>query len=99
VRKGGTSHATFSGAVVDINGTLEARKESHATSEAYIDLVSDAALRASAKRGDRHAQKIVELIEDGHDNVTDAYRSATIRDEFNLNGVDHAHNRRLKLAA
>ena len=97
-RKAGTVHAEFSGAVVDINGTLKARKESHATSEAYVDLVSDAALRASAKRGDKHAQKIVQLIEDGHDSVTDAYRSATIATNWIIN-VDHDHNAKLKLAA
>jgi hypothetical protein len=98
-RKGGVSHVGFTGAVVDINGTLKARKESHATSEAYIDLVSDDALRASAKRGDRHAHKIVTLIEDGCDDVTDAYRAATISDDFNLNGIDHVHNAKFKLAA
>ena len=81
-RKAGISHAAFTGSVIDISGKLQARKESHATSEAYIDLVSDEALRASAKRGDRHAHKIVTLIEDGCDNVTDAYRAATIRDDF-----------------
>jgi hypothetical protein len=100
-RKGGTSHAEFSGAVIiDINGKLQARKESHATTEYHIDLVSDDALRASAKRdGGRHSQKIVQLIEDVGDDVTDAYRSATISDDDNLNNVDLAHNKRLKLAA
>jgi hypothetical protein len=99
-RKGGVAHAAFTGAVTDINGKLQARKESHATTEYHIDLVSDAALRASAKRdGGRHSQKIVTLIEDSADDVTDANRRATIRDDDNLNGVDHAHNRRFKLAA
>jgi hypothetical protein len=100
-RKGGTSHAEFSGAViVDISGKLQARKESHATTEYHIDLVSDDALRASAKRdGGKHSQKIVELIEDSADDVTNAYRSATISDDYNLCNVDLAHNARLKLAA
>jgi hypothetical protein len=98
-RKAGISHAAFTGSVIDISGKLQARKESHATSEAYIDLVSDDALRASAKRGDRHAHKIVTLIEDGCDDVTDAYRAATISDDFNLNGIDHVHNAKFKLAA
>jgi hypothetical protein len=99
-RKGGTSHAEFSGSVVDINGKLQARKESHATTEYLVDLVSDDALTASAERdGGRHSQKIVQLIEDSADDVTDANRRATIRDDDNLNGVDHSHNKRLKLAA
>jgi hypothetical protein len=99
-RKGGTSHAEFSGSVIDINGKLQARKESHATTEYHIDLVSDTALTDSAKRdGGRHSQKIVTLIEDSADDVTDANRRATIRDDDNLNGVDHSHNKRLKLAA
>jgi hypothetical protein len=99
-RKAGTSHSTFSGAVIDIGGKLMERKASHAKDEAFIDLVSDDALLASAKRGGgRHAQKIVKLIEDGCDDVTDAYRAATIRDDFNLNNVDHAHNAKFKLAA
>jgi hypothetical protein len=98
-RKGGTSHAAFSGAVIEKNGRLEAKKASHATTEYLIDLVSADALRASAKRGDRHAQKIVELIEDGADDVTDAYRSATISDDLNLLNIDHDHNDKFKLAA
>jgi hypothetical protein len=62
-RKAGISHAEFVGAVVDINGKLKARKESHAATEYHIDLVSDAALSASAKRdGGKHAQKIVQLM-------------------------------------
>jgi hypothetical protein len=100
VRKAGISHATFSGAVVDINGKLQARKASHTTTEYLIDLVSHNALRASAKRdGGKLAQKIVKLVEDGHDDVTDAYRSATIADELNYLNVDHDHNAKLKLAA
>jgi hypothetical protein len=99
-RKAGISHATFSGAVTDINGKLKARKESHATTEYHIDLVSDAALTASAERdGGRHSHKIVTLIEDSGDDVSDANRRATIRDDDNLNNVDHAHNAKFKLAA
>jgi hypothetical protein len=98
-RKGGIAHAAFTGAVVAVGDKLQARKESHATTEYHIDLVSDEALRASAKRGDRQAQKIVQLIEDSGDDVTDANRRATIRDEFNLNNMDFAHNNRFKLAA
>ena len=99
-RKAGISHATFSGAVVDISGKLEARKDSHATTEYLIDLVSDDALRASAKRdGGRHAQKIVQLIEDSGDDLSDANRRATIRDDLNLINNDHAHNAKFKLAA
>ena len=64
-RKAGISHATFSGAVADINGKLQARKASHATTEYIVDLVSDDASRASAKRdGGKHSHKIVTLIED-----------------------------------
>ena len=82
-RKAGISHAAFGGAVININGKLQARKASHATTETYIDLVSDEAdsRQREARRGRSH--KIVKLIEDGHDDVTDAYRSATIRDELN----------------
>jgi hypothetical protein len=99
-RKAGISHATFNGAVVDLNGKLEAKKASHATTEYLVDLVSEDALRASAKRdGGRHAQKIVQLVEDTGDDLSDAYRRATIRDDLNLNGIDHAHNSRFKLAA
>ena len=99
-RKAGTSHATFSGSVIDIGGKLQERNARHATSEAYIDLVSEDALRESAKRdGGKHSHKIVELIEDSADDVKDANRRATIRDDDNLNGVDHSHNKRLKLAA
>jgi hypothetical protein len=99
-RKGGAAHATFSGAIIDVGGgKLQGRNARHATSEAYIDLVSDDALRASAKRGDRHAQKIVKLIEDSCDDVTDAYQSAMIDDKYNINGIDHAHNAKFKFAA
>jgi hypothetical protein len=99
-RKAGISHSDFTGAVVDINGKLQARKASHATSEAYIDLVSDTALAASAKRdGGRHSQKIVQLIKDSGDDISDADKRATIRDRLNLNNIDHEHNGRFKLAA
>ena len=100
-RKAGTSHATFSGAVVDINGKLEAKKASHATTEYIVDLVSDDALRASAKRdGGKHSHKIVTLVEDSGDDLSDANRRAMIHDHFNLlNNIGHAHNARFKLAA
>jgi hypothetical protein len=99
-RKAGVSHSEFTGSVIDIGGKLQERNARHATSEAYIDLVSDNALRESAKRdGGRHSHKIVTLIEDSGDDVKDAYRSATIRDDLNLNAVDHAHNAKFKLAA
>jgi hypothetical protein len=99
-RKSGVSHANFSGAVIiDIAGKLKARKASHAAFEYDIDLVSDEALRASAQRGDKRSQKIVELIEDSADDVSDANRRSTISDDFNLCNVDITHNARLKLAA
>jgi hypothetical protein len=100
VHKAGVSHVDFTGAVVDIDGKLQARTALHATNEARVDTVSDAALSAGAKRdGGRHTQKVVRLVEDTSDDLSDAYRRATIRDEFNLNNVDHAHNQRFKLAA
>jgi hypothetical protein len=101
-RKAGVSHTGFTGAVVATdNGKLQERKASRATTEAYIDLVSDAALRESAKRdgGRQSNNKIVEPIEDSADDVKDANRSSTIRDDYNLCNVDVAHNKRLKLAA
>ena len=99
-RKAGVSHASFTGAVADINGKLQARKASHATTEYIVDLVSDDALRASAKRdGGKHSHKIVELIEDCGDDLSDANRRPTILDNLNLNNVDHAHNAKFKLAA
>ena len=98
--KAGISHSDFTGAVVDINGKLQARKAFHATSEAFIDLVSDGALAASAKRdGGKHSHKIVTLIEDSADDLSDANRRSTIHDHMNLNNVDYAHNAKFRLAA
>jgi hypothetical protein len=99
-RKAGISHSDFTGAVVAIGGKLKAKKASHATTEYHIDLVSDSALSASAKRdGGRHAQKIVKLIEDTGDDLSDANRRSTIHDDLNLTAVDHVHNAKFKLAA
>jgi hypothetical protein len=53
-----------------------------------------------AKRdGGKHSQKIVELIEDSGDDLSDANQRATIHDHLNLNNIDHAHNAKFKLAA
>ena len=51
-RKAGISHAAFGGAVININGKLQARKASHATTETYIHLVS-----AEAEARQREARR------------------------------------------
>jgi hypothetical protein len=87
-RKAGVSHSEFVGAVVDINGKLQPRNAPHTADEAPVDLVS--------KGG---SEKVVQLIADTKDDLSDARRRATIRDELNLNNVDHAHMAKFKLAA
>jgi hypothetical protein len=88
-RKAGTSHSEFAGAVVEIAGKLLPRHALHATDEAPVDLVS--------KGGS--SEKVVRLVDDTGDSLSDANRRATIRDELNLTNVDHAHNAKFKLAA
>jgi hypothetical protein len=88
-RKAGVSHAEFTGAVVEVAGKLQPRTVDHATDEAPIDLVS--------KSGSR--EKVVQLIPDTADDLSDARRRARIRDELNLNNLDHTHNAKFKLAA
>jgi hypothetical protein len=87
-RKAGVSHAEFVGAVVDINGKLQARHALHVTDEAPVDMVS--------KGG---SEKVVLLINDTADDLSDAHRRTRIRDDLNLTNVDHTHNARFKLAA
>jgi hypothetical protein len=88
-RKAGVSHSEFIGAVVDINGKLLPRNALHVTEEAPVDMVSAGGSK----------QKVVTLIEDAGDDLSDAHRRATIRDHYNLNNTDYTHNARFKLAA
>jgi hypothetical protein len=87
-RKAGTAHAEFAGAVVSINGKLAPRHALHTADEAPVDMVS--------KGG---SEKVVTLVNDAADDLSDANRRARIRDELNLTNVDHTHNARFKLAA
>jgi hypothetical protein len=45
------------------------------------------------------SEKVVRLVDDTGDSLSDANRRATIRDELNLNDTDYTHNARFKLAA
>jgi hypothetical protein len=87
-RKAGVAHEEFAGAVVTINGKLQPAHVDHAIDEAVVDLVS--------KGG---SEKVVQLVADTKDALSDADRRAKIRDELNLNDVDYTHAARLKLAA
>jgi hypothetical protein len=87
-RKAGVSHSEFAGAVVEINGKLQPRNAPHTADEALVDMVS--------KGG---SEKVVQLIPDAADDLSDANRRAKIRDELNLNDVDYTHNAKLKLVA
>jgi hypothetical protein len=87
-RKAGVAHEEFTGAVVTINGKLQPRTVDHAIDEAVVDMVSTGG-----------SEKVVQLVADTKDGLSDANRRATIRDELNLNDVDYTHNARLKLAA
>jgi hypothetical protein len=102
-RKAGVSHQNFGGAVIDINGKLRPRAPLHAVvDKAPIDLVSDAALAASAKRdGKKHIGKTdsVAVIEDTADSISDGASRATVKDDLNLMAPDREHLERFKLAA
>jgi hypothetical protein len=87
-RKAGVSHSEFVGAVVEINGKLQPRNAPHTADEALVDMVS--------KGG---SEKVVQLVADTKDELSDANRRARIRDELNLNDTDYTHNARFKLAA
>jgi hypothetical protein len=64
-RKAGISHQDFAGAVIEIGGKLRSKAVLHAVvDQAPVDLVSDAALAASAKRGGRSAQQALRVVED-----------------------------------
>jgi hypothetical protein len=86
--KAGVAHEEFTGAVIEIAGKLQPAHVDHAIDEAVVDLVS--------KGG---SEKVVKLVADTKDALSDADRRAKIRDELNLNDVDYTHNARLKLAA
>jgi hypothetical protein len=73
---------------VSINGKLAPRHALHTADEAPVDMVS--------KGG---SEKVVTLVNDAADDLSDANRRARIRDELNLTNVDHTHNARFKLAA
>jgi hypothetical protein len=88
-RKAGVSHSEFVGAVVEINGKLQPRNAPHTADEALVDMVSSGG----------NSEKVVVFFEDAGDDLSDAYRRARIRDDLNLNAVDHAHNAKFKLAA
>jgi hypothetical protein len=88
-RKAGVAHEEFTGAVVAVNGKLQPRTVDHAIiDEAPVDLVS--------KGG---SEKIVKLVNDTADDLSDARRRTRIRDELNLNNVDYIHADKFKLAA
>jgi hypothetical protein len=98
--KAGAASDGFAGAVISIDGKLRPRASLHAVDRAPIDLVSDRAERASAKRdGGRRARHVVAIVEDAADDICDASKRATVRDDLNLMAVDHDHLSRLKLAA
>ena len=82
------AHVEFTGAVIQIGGKLLPRHALHTTDEAPVDLVS---------RGG--SEKVVTLFNDTADDLSDAHRRARIRDDLNLNNVDHTHNAKFKLAA
>ena len=83
------AHEEFTGAVVAVNGKLQPRTVDHAIiDEAPVDLVS--------KGG---SEKIVKLVNDTADDLSDTHRRAKIRDELNLNATDYTHLKRFKLAA
>jgi hypothetical protein len=87
-RKAGASHAEFIGSVVQLGGKLLPRHALSATDESLVDLVSTV-----------RSEKVVHLATDTSDRLSDANRRATIRDELNLNDIDHEHNEMFKLAA
>jgi hypothetical protein len=99
-RKAGVSSDDFAGAVVEAGGKLGSKRALHAVDRAPIDLVSDRTMAESAKRdGGRRARQVVKLIEDTADDLRDASNNASIRDDMNLNAVDHEHLDRFRLAA
>jgi hypothetical protein len=99
-RKAGVAHENFAGAVVAVGYKLRSRTSLHAVDKADVDLVSNRALAASAKRdGSRRSRQVVKIIEDAADDVLDAERCATVSDDLNLNNVEHEHFEKFNLAA